>query len=490
MKTRYFRILSASPTNLRSPIVTVEVVISPGIPRHTVVGLPQGAVREALDRIRAAVGVAGYRFPRGAITINLAPADTRKNGSAFDLPIAIGILAADGQLNTDAFDGQRWLVMGELMLDGGIRPVQGVMAALMNGMSRNVDHALIPEGNVPEAEAFEELMLSPANTLEKAIRSFEGKRVPRPAMGGTSVTDRWTGPDFKDVVGHRQTIRALAIAVAGRHNVLMSGPPGCGKTMMARCMDGIQPTWSREEALKSTCLHSLRRPGTALLPRRPFRSPHHSVSAAGLLGGGTPPLPGEVSLAHGGILFLDELTQFQPRVLDGLREPVQEGVVTLSRAGGFERYPSSFQLVAAMNPCPCGFAQDRDGSCRCSARRIQSYRSRISGPLLDRIDMHLSVEMVDPLKDQGNNDVTSAELRRRIRSARHRLTNERPAFCEEIRSVLMRTLSAQRLSLRTGRSIERISQTIAAFEGEGHVSRHHLSEAIRLGNQGLRDPVS
>lgn len=483
-RIRYCRLFGASPTSLRSPQVSIEVVITAGIPRHTVVGLAHGAVREALDRIRSAILTSGYRFPRGAITVNLAPADTRKDGSAFDLPIALGLLAADGQVKPDRTVGSAWLTMGELALDGSVRPVSGVMVALMNAMRHGQERIILPEGNLPETGSFD-LAIHPVRSLEDAIQAVSGKVDPvSKHAGAEEVAERTPGMDFRQVVGQQTVRRALEVAAAGRHNLRLVGPPGCGKTMMARCFAGILPPWSREEALETTCIHSLRRPGMALLPGRPFRSPHHSISEAGLLGGGTPVRPGEVSLAHHGVLFLDELPEFNRAVLEGLREPLQEGQVAISRAGGVEQFPASFQLMAAMNPCPCGYAGDTSESCRCSVREQHRYRSRISGPLLDRVDLHVSVPPVDVLRHLGIEPESSESMAARVHQAVERLTSDRPQMAGGSNGVLLRAASGMGLSMRALGRCRRVAQTIAALDGADSVGRHHVSEALRYRHVG------
>jgi len=467
----------------------VEIVISPGIPRHTVVGLAQGAVKESLDRIRAAVGAAGYTFPRGAITINLAPADTRKEGSAFDLPIALGILAADGQMDTASLNRSSWLIMGELTLDARVQPVEGVMPGILDARKDGVNDVILPRGNLPEAMAFPGLQVGAVRHLKEAVEVLEGKATTLCVHASEGVKAASSAPDFSMVVGQDGCVRTLAIAAAGGHNVLMTGPPGCGKTLMARCMEGILPSWPRPLALEATCLHSLRKPGMSLLQRRPFRRPHHSVSAAGLLGGGTPLRPGEVSLAHGGVLFLDELPEFNPRVLEGLREPLEEGKVTLSRAHGVEEYPSDFQLVAAMNPCPCGFSGSREKRCVCSEGRRKQYKARVSGPLLDRIDIHIPVAQVDPMKHLGSASVSSGEWLEQVEKARQRLDTAPPVLHSEEDQILVKAVAALGVSMRTVAGIRRIARTIAAFEGADRVDRDHVSEAIRIGGHSRRNAV-
>ena len=483
-RIRYCRLFGASPTSLRSPQVSIEVVITAGIPRHTVVGLAHGAVREALDRIRSAILTSGYRFPRGAITVNLAPADTRKDGSAFDLPIALGLLAADGQIKPGGTVGSEWLTMGELALDGSVRPVSGVMVALMNAIRHGQQRIILPGGNLPETRSFQ-LAIHPVACLRDAVQALSGEMEPvLTAEGAEEGRQRITAIDFAQVVGQQTVKRALEVAAAGRHNLRLVGPPGCGKTMMARCFAGILPQWSREEALETTCIHSLRKPGMALLPGRPFRSPHHSISEAGLLGGGTPIRPGEVSLAHNGVLFLDELPEFNRSVLEGLREPLQEGQVAISRAGGVEQFPAAFQLMAAMNPCPCGYAGDTTESCRCSVREQHRYRSRMSGPLLDRVDLHVTVPSVDPLRHLGSAPESTESMAARVHAAAARLASARPEVSKESREALLRAASGMGLSMRAVTRCQSVAQTIAALDGSDSVERCHISEALRYRHVG------
>jgi magnesium chelatase family protein len=478
-RIRYCRLTGAGPIHLDSPAVSIEVVITPGIPRHTVVGLARGAVREALDRIRGAVLSSGYRFPRGAITINLAPADTQKEGSALDLPIALGILIADGQIpRPDRLDSL-WLTLGELALDGSVRPVSGVMVALLSASRFGQQRIILPEGNLPEARAFPHLGVHAVTNLRQAAEAFTGTATPLASAPGSRPVEGPAVPDFGGVIGQASVVRALQVAAAGRHNVRLVGPPGCGKTLMARCFPGILAPWSRSEAIETTCLHSLRRPGTELLPHRPFRSPHHSVSAGGMLGGGNPVRPGEVSLAHHGVLFLDELPEFDRAVLEGLREPLEEGSVAISRAAGVEIYPAGFQLVAAMNPCPCGMHGGEQDTCRCTAREVEKYRSRVSRPIMDRIDLHLTVPPVDPVHGMDEPRPSSRELLAGVQRAARRLSKQTPRLEKAEDAVLVRAAGSLRLSMRALESSRRISRTIAALDDADRVSKTHVAEALR-----------
>lgn len=483
-RIRYCRLTGAGPIHLDSPAVSIEVVITTGIPRHTVVGLARGAVREALDRIRGAVLSSGYRFPRGAITINLAPADTQKEGSAFDLPIALGILMADGQIPVPLGLDRAWLTLGELALDGTVRPVSGVMVALMSATRFGQQRIILPDGNLPEARAFPHLEVFAVPDLKTAAQALMGHVSSHVVAPGSSGSGHPVYPDFAGVIGQETVVRALQVAAAGRHNVRLVGPPGCGKTLMARCFPGILPPWSRSEAIETTCLHSLRRPGTDLLTHRPIRSPHHTVSAGGMLGGGTPIRPGEVSLAHHGVLFLDELPEFDRSVLEGLREPLEAGTVAISRAGGVEIYPAGFQLLAAMNPCPCGMYGGERDSCRCTAKEVDRYRSRLSRPILDRIDLHLSVPAVDPLLGLDRERPSSQDLAHSVTEAADRLASQPPRLEREEDSVLTRAASSLHLSMRALERTRRICRTIAALDGADRVTKTHVSEAMRYRETG------
>lgn len=483
-RIRYCRLTGAGPIHLESPAVSVEVVITPGIPRHTVVGLARGAVREALDRIRGAVLSSGFQFPRGAITINLAPADTQKEGSAFDLPIALGILMADGQIPKPPDLAASWLTLGELALDGSIRPVSGVMVALLSATRFGQQNVVLPEGNLPESAAFPHLTVYAAPNLKQAAEVLRGVVEPRHVAPGSRTKAASAIPDFSGVIGQESMIRALQVAAAGRHNVRMVGPPGCGKTFMARCFPGILPPWSRTQAIETTCLHSLRKPGMDLMTTRPFRSPHHSVSAGGMLGGGTPIRPGEVSLAHHGVLFLDELPEFDRAVLEGLREPLEEGRVAISRAGGVEVFPAGFQLIAAMNPCPCGMFGGERNACRCSAKEVERYRGRVSRPILDRIDVHLSVPAVDPALALVQTAQSSRELREAVRQSAERLDGDPPVMERAEDAVLIRAASSLHLSMRALDRTRRICRSIAALDGTDRVNKAHVAEALRYRESG------
>lgn len=465
--------------------VEIEISIIRGIPRHTVVGLPNAAVRESLDRIRAAILAEGLNFPRGAITINLAPADVRKEGTSFDLPIALGILAADGMIGGKKQFNET-LIMGELALNGSVRPVRGILAALNGAMHRGCTTFVVPEDNVAEAMVLDGIRVFGVASLGEAVRVLSGRSKPHTRSHqpqGRQETDGMM--DFGDVVGQKAAIRAMEVAATGGHNLLLIGPPGCGKTMLSRRLPSILPDWTAQEALDATCIHSLRGLGQGgLLRSRPFRAPHHSVSMAGMIGGGNPVLPGEVSLAHEGVLFLDELAEFSRSVLESLREPLEEGSVIISRAQGPVRYPARFQLIGAMNPCPCGFSDVVGSSCTCHPRQRMLYRGKVSGPLMDRIDMQVFMIPVDPIREREQTRLRSVDIKERVERARAILeaspiSLQTGALEGDTAVLLNRAVGRLGLSMRALERIKKVSRTIAALDGATLASPHHLSEALR-----------
>src|SRR5438034_2498242 len=382
-------VASRALAGVDAPEVTVEVHLGPGLPAFHIVGLPDAEVREARDRVRAALNHAHFEFPARRITVNLAPAELPKDSSRFDLPIALGILAASGQLAPEALAGQEFA--GELSLTGELRAVRGALAMALSARGAGRVFVL-PEGNAPQAALAEGARILPAKSLLDVVAHLaEEVRLP-PYSASTRVV-RPAYPDFNEVKGQQQAKRALEVAAAGGHSVLMIGPPGTGKSMLAARFPGILPALSEAEALEVAAVHSVSTGGfdAARWGQRPYRAPHHSASAAALVGGGSVPRPGEISLAHHGVLFLDELPEFDRDVLEALREPIETGRVAISRAARQVQFPARFQLVAAMNPCPCGHCGDRSGRCRCTPERIARYRGRISGPLADRIDIKLEV---------------------------------------------------------------------------------------------------
>ena len=477
---------------IRAPEVKVEVHLAGGLPSMSIVGLPEAAVREAKDRVRAAIQCAQFEFPARRITVNLAPADLPKGGGRFDLPIALGILAASGQIPAEAL--RDWEFIGELGLTGELRAVDGVLPAAL-AVAATGRRLLVPAANGEEAALASEVEVRTARTLLEVCGMLGGqKSLPVAAAPAQRVS---AGPDMRDVRGQAQARRALEIAAAGGHHLLLVGPPGCGKTLLASRLPGLLPDASEAEALESAAVQSVS--GRGLDPTcwrtRPFRSPHHTASAIALVGGGSEPRPGEISLAHNGVLFLDELPEWDRRALEVLREPLESGLVTISRAARQSEFPARFQLVAAMNPCPCGWAGDISGRCRCSSDAITRYRARISGPLLDRIDLHVDVPRLPPaaLRPDAPEGESSGHIRQRVIDARQRqhdragVTNaalDQAATARDCRlapgdqALLERAIDALHLSARAMHRILRVARTIADLDGEPRIASAHLKEAL------------
>jgi len=484
--------------------VEVEADIQQQLPAFITVGLPDGAVRESKERVTAAIKNSDFVFPSKKVTINLAPADIRKEGSAFDLPIAVGILAATGQIMRDRFD--EYVLLGELSLDGALRPVPGVLPMAMHfKVDNGIRGVLVPRENAREAAMAGTLPVYPVRSLKQAVHFLEDEStIKRHSINIDSVFDdaRKYTIDFSDVKGQESAKRALEVASAGGHNIIMIGPPGSGKTMLARRMPTVLPDMSIEEALETTKIHSVagRLPSdSALVATRPFRAPHHTISYAGLIGGGTIPKPGEVSLAHHGVLFLDELPEFKKDILEMLRQPMEDNQVTISRASTTLTYPAGFMLVAAMNPCPCGYNGDPNHECKCTPGEIQRYMSRISGPLLDRIDIHITVPSVK-FKDLSSETrgEASVTIRERVNRARRsqlvRFAEEKKIYCnahmesrdirkyckvdDKTRSLLGVAIKQQGLSARAYDRILKVSRTIADLDDSDGIKLSHVAEAI------------
>jgi magnesium chelatase family protein len=492
---------SAAVLGIDAYDVTVEVDAAAGLPQFTVVGLPAGAVKESRERVVAALVNSGFRLPPRRITVNLAPADVRKEGSAFDLPIALGILACTGQIVAESLGDL--VVVGELGLDGSLRAVRGVLSVARR-VAQLDQHALVlPPANVAEAALVSAVRMSAPLTLRELVARLRNNSLAPAHVEGSASADAPPGDDFADVVGQETAKRAIEVAAAGGHAVVMIGLPGSGKTMLARRLPGILPALTEEEALECTAIHSvagLLPPGQPLVAARPFRAPHHSISDAGLIGGGNPPRPGEVSLAHHGVLFLDELLEFRRHVIESLRQPMEDGRVVIARAAGAIAYPARFALVGAMNPCPCGNAGEPSRLCSCAASEIGRYRARLSGPLTDRIDLHVHVGAVAlGALAGGLEGERSATIRERVERARtiqrRRCARIPGAYCNAhlsgrwlsahgglrsaARDLLGRAAVRLDLTARGYHRVLRVARTIADLDACDEIGEPHVAEALR-----------
>ena len=484
--------------------VDVEVDVALGLPGIAIVGLPDGAVKESKDRVRSAMKNSGYQLPPRRITINLSPADVKKEGTSFDLPIAVGILCASGIVGEKGLD--RFMMAGELSLDGGIRRIRGALPLAIQAQKKEKKGLIIPAENAREAAVVEDLPVYGVRSLHEVVDFLNGQRflLPfDPEESGQGETVQEDAVDFSDVKGQDHAKRAIEVATAGGHNLLMIGPPGSGKTMLARRISTILPPMSFEEAIETTKIHSvsgLTNEKSPLIRIRPFRAPHHTISDAGLIGGGTIPRPGEVSLAHNGVLFLDELPEFRKNVLEVLRQPIEDGKVTISRAAVSLTYPARFMLVAAMNPCPCGYFTSDTHACTCTPLQIRRYRGKVSGPLLDRIDIQIEVPAVPYEALQHKEEAeASSKIRARVEAARQvqakrfsryrrvftnaqMRTRDIRSFCNlnpEGEALLKAAISQLGFSARAYHRILKVARTIADLDGLDVIQPPHIAEAIQ-----------
>jgi magnesium chelatase family protein len=500
------KVLSSAVSGIDAYVVEVEVDITNGLPTFTTVGLPEAAVKESKERVKSAIKNSGYTFPDDRITVNLAPADIKKEGTGFDLPIALGILTAKRVISKATIS--RYLFLGELSLDGRIKPVRGSLPMALAAKEAGYSGIMVPADNGREASVVKGISVFPVKTLSQVVAFLSGEiRCEAEEANISAIFDNENRSDvnFSEVMGQEHAKRALEIAAAGGHNLIMIGPPGSGKTMLARRLPTILPPITFEESIETTKIFSvvgMLKKNQALVTERPFRAPHHTISDAGLIGGGHIPRPGEVSLAHHGVLFLDELPEFKKHVLEVLRQPLEDMMVTISRAATTLTYPSSFMLVAAMNPCPCGYYSDPKHACTCSFGQIHRYRSKISGPLMDRIDIHVEVPAV-PYQDLRKEVVaeSSETIRKRVAGARDKQAkrlSKTKIHCnaqmssrhikkhcqvnETSAGLLESAIDKLGLSARAYNRILKIARTIADLEEVAEIESPHIAEAIQYRN--------